>query len=79
MKRGIDKQIMDEILRDYFNDENFQKEVILNYLQKNKFPKKIKSINDLQKIYNHLSGRGFGSSAILKALREKFEEIEELE
>lgn len=76
MKRGIDKQTIDEILQNYFNDEDSQKEVILSYLQKNKFPKKLKSKNELQKIYNHLISRGFSSSVIVKALREKFQDIE---
>lgn len=75
-KRGIDRQTTDEILRDFFNDEEFQKEIILKYLQKNKFPKKIKLKNELQKIYNHLINRGFSSSVIVKALREKFQDIE---
>lgn len=77
VKRRIDKKIVDEILHNYFNDVNFQKEIILQYLKKNKFPVSIKSKNELQKIYNHLIGRGFSSESILKSLKEKFGRVNE--
>lgn len=72
LKRGIDKRIIDEIVQNYFNDDNFQLNVILQYLNKNKFPRKIKSKKELHKIYNHLIGRGFLSVSILQGLKEKY-------
>jgi len=72
IKRGIEIKAIDEILQDYFNNDEEQIKVILKYLQKNKFSKKLKTKKEFQKVYNHLAGRGFSSSAILKSLKEKF-------
>ncbi len=72
VKKGIDKKIVDEILYDYFQDEEMQKNIILQYLQKNKFPKVVSSNKELQKIYNHLISRGFLDSSIRKSLKEKY-------
>ncbi len=72
LKRGIERKIIDDVVQNYFNDDNFQMNVILQYLSKNKFPKKIKSKKELQKIYNHLIGRGFLSASILQGLKEKY-------
>jgi len=72
IKRGIEIKAIDEILQDYFHNDEEQIKVILKYLQKNKFSKKLKTKKEFQKVYNHLSGRGFSSSAILKSLKEKF-------
>jgi regulatory protein len=72
LKRGIDRKLVDEIVQVYFNDEDLQVEKILKYLQKNKFPQKLKKKSEIKKIYNHLAGRGFSSSAIMKSLKTKF-------
>ncbi|MCX8056244.1 MAG: regulatory protein RecX [Ignavibacteria bacterium] len=72
IKRGINRNLIDEILKQYVNDENLQKDVILRYLDKNKFPKKCRTKQELQKIYNHLLSRGFLSEIITNALREKY-------
>lgn len=72
LKRGIDREIVDEITRDYFNDDDLQKQYILELLSKTKFPKKISAKQELQKIYNHLTNRGFSHQPVMQALREKF-------
>ncbi len=75
LKRGIALKIIEELLVDYFNNDDLQKEVIKKYLTKNKFPGKIRTKNDLQRIYKHLLNRGFSSSVILSVLREKYNSI----
>lgn len=72
IKRGIDREIVEEITRDYFNDDDLQKQNILELLNKTKFPKKISSKQELQKIYNHLINRGFSHQPVMQVLREKF-------
>lgn len=72
IKRGIDREIVEEITRDYFNDDELQKQNILELLNKTKFPKKISSKQELQKIYNHLINRGFSHQPVMQVLREKF-------
>ncbi len=72
IKRGIDKEIVEEITRDYFHDDELQKQHIIELLGKSRFPKKISSKQELQKIYNHLTNRGFSHQPVMQALREKF-------
>lgn len=72
IKRGIEIKIVDSLLQEYFNSDEEQTKVILKYLQKNKFSKKLKTAKEFQNVYNHLAGRGFSPSAILKSLKEKF-------
>lgn len=72
MKRGLDKEIVEEITRDYFNDDELQKQHINELLSKAKFPKKISSKEELQKIYNHLINRGFSHQPVMQSLKEKF-------
>jgi len=73
IKRGIAKEIIDEVLSDYFNNDEMQKDVIQKLLSKNKFPKKITNRNDLQKLYNHLISRGFSPEVVMECLRERFD------
>ncbi|MGB9664671.1 MAG: regulatory protein RecX [Ignavibacteria bacterium] len=71
IKRGIAKEIIDDVLSDYFNNDEIQKEVIKNILSKNRFPKKISNRNEMQKIYNYLISRGFQNGIVMEVLKEK--------
>jgi len=69
IKRGINREVVDEVLNDYFTNDEMQREVIQKLLSKSKFPKKISSKNELQRIYNYLISRGFSSNVVIEFLR----------
>lgn len=73
IKRGVAKEVVDEILSEYFNNDEMQKEIIQKLLSKNKFSKKISNRNELQKIYNYLVSRGFSSEIVINSLKDKYE------
>ena len=73
IKRGIRSETLDEVLSEYFNNYEMQKEVIQKLLSKSKFPKKISNRNELQKIYNYLINRGFAPEVVMGCLREKYD------
>lgn len=78
LKRGISKEIVDDVLNEYFNNDDMQKEVIEKILSKNKFSKRISNRNELQKIYNYLVSRGFQARIVMDAMKENLSlDIEE--
>jgi regulatory protein len=72
LKRGISNEIVDDILNEYFNNDDMQKEIIEKILSKNKFPKRISNRNELQKVYNYLINRGFLPQIVRESLKEKY-------
>lgn len=73
IKRGIDREVVDEVLNDYFTNDEMQREVIQKLLSKSKFPKKISSRNELQRIYNYLISRGFSSEVVMDCLNDRYD------
>lgn len=73
IKRGINWEVVDEVLNDYFTNDEMQREVIQKLLSKSKFPKKISSTNELQRIYNYLISRGFSSEVVMDCLNDRYD------
>lgn len=73
IKRGINREVVDEVLNDYFTNDEMQREVIQKLLSKSKFPKKISSKNELQRIYNYLISRGFSSEVVMDCLNDRYD------
>ena len=73
IKRGINREVVDEVLNDYFTNDEMQREVIQKLLSKSKFPEKISSRNELQRIYNYLISRGFSSEVVMDCLNDRYD------